>query len=559
MNIELSPADNIEANIFEELSTFAHERGDDLYLIDQNSRSYSWSETQQLVEATARGLRELLPNTGSSVSIFSSNCADWVIADLGIIRSGNKSTPLFTSMTREKLAYALTFTEIELVFLGAGSDPEKLLGAASPEPILVGLPGFGEHPRVMSFEQFLKRGESTALPDYPSSDEVCALTFTSGTTGNPKAVMHSLRSLLHASLAFKSMTRQSELPRARFICYLPLGHIGEKVVTTVQSLLLGASITFCTSPDNYLEDLRSTRPTLIMGVPRIWEKLLQQVIASFGGSDAVLDARLEAEGAALAFEIREFLGLSEAVFCLSASAITPASTKHWFQKFGIAIADLYGQTEILPLTTQPPDNPVIGSVGIAAPGYDVRIATNGEILGRGPGMALGYFKDEEKTADAFQDGWVHTGDKGYLDEEGNLFIVGRLLDTFKTAKGKFVAPGPIEDKFLRLAFIEQASLHGLGLTQPVMLCTLGLSAAGKAESEIFQELLQGLREVNTTLEPHERMGAVLVSERPWTAEDGVLTHTHKTVRSKIAERYSPVIEAVDRRMRAGEREIVQWS
>ena len=198
-----------------------------------------------------------------------------------------------------------------------------------------------------------------------------------------------------------------------------------------------------------------------------------------------------------------------------------------------------------------------GSVGAAAPGFDIRIDDNGEILGRGPCVALGYYKNPGKSAETFiDDGWVRTGDKGYLDEQGHLFIVGRVQDTFKTAKGKFVVPGPIENIFSDSGLTEQHCLYGLGLAQSVMLCTLALSSQNEQDETIQNQLLDFTRQLNETLEPHERIGAIVISRSHWTNETNLLTHTHKVKRDQVQKYYQSSIDALAEKMTMGYRDII---
>jgi len=197
------------------------------------------------------------------------------------------------------------------------------------------------------------------------------------------------------------------------------------------------------------------------------------------------------------------MGLQNIDFLVAATAPTSNSIKEWYARLGMPLHDVYGQTELCPMTCSPGAPDGSAGVGPACPGYEVKIADNGEILGRGPAIALGYYNNPEKTADTFIDGWVHTGDKGWFDDNGNLHITGRVQDTFKTTKGKYVAPVPIENAFSRSALVEQQCLYGFGLTQPVMLCTLSQTAPAD-RGTVDQQLVALTEEINHRLEPHER-------------------------------------------------------
>ena len=193
------------------------------------------------------------------------------------------------------------------------------------------------------------------------------------------------------------------------------------------------------------------------------------------------------------------------------------------------------------------------SIGCAAHGVEIKLAEDGEILARGGGTAMGYYQAPEKTAETFEDdGWVHTGDRGRMDEEGHLYITGRVKEIFKTAKGKYVAPAPIEGRFLETSLAEQACLTGPGLAQTVMILVLAEGASGKSDEELGTALLEHTAALNRGLDKHEQIGALIVSRTPWSQENRVLTHTLKIKRDQVEERFAREIEAAGDRMRHNE-------
>lgn len=554
----LMPLQNVDF-----LSSFRRlraERGDELYLIDHRTRCYTWSESVDAIEAIARSLIKLLDGKGERVAILSDNCAEWILADWGIMLGGHVSSPLFTTMTAEKVEYVIGRLDVKILFLGNAANWEAVKAIMPDGITVVSLPHIETAPGTMPFADFISLGHGQDLSQSCEPDDLCSLILTSGTTGHPKAVMHSQRSLFNVAESFLELTGQGQLEEVHLLCHLPLGHIGEKTVSVVQSVMTGASITFSRGPEYFIEDLRRARPTLILAVPRIWERLLAVALDHFRISDRDAERRTDPrESSGLAADVREFLGLDRAACFISGGAICPPYVKRNFHLFGIDISDFYGQTEILPLTYQKGGGEVNESVGTAAPGYHVRIGSDGEILGRGPGMALGYFEDEEKTGQTFRDGWVYTGDKGEIDTDGRLFITGRVSEEFKTAKGKFVAPGPIEKRYSEIELVEQCALVGLGLTQPVILCTLSGGARGLTEEAIEQQLLSDTASLNRDLETHERIGAVLICRTPWTVEEGLLTHTQKIIRAKLAEGFSGEIAQFATELSAGSRGFARWS
>ncbi|WOR15266.1 AMP-binding protein [Hyphomonas sp. FCG-A18] len=547
-----------KTSVLDQFHSFVVQKPDELFLIDAVNGSYTWSQALDRVRSIAASLQAMLGKSGKRVSILADNSADWILTDLGIMMSGHVSAPLFTSMSADKFEYALTFLDVQVLFLGPAANWEAVKDRVPSGVTIVALPSLEAPLGAISYDEFLAMGKQHASLNQPDIGALCCLILTSGTTGNPKAVMHSLRTLGHIAEAFSKINLQESLPEIRLLCHLPLAHIGEKV-TVLQALSMGGNITVSRGPAYFFEDLQAVQPTLALGVPRIWERMLQVAIERFAANADDFVAKLEQDqDQAFRKEVVQFLGLSAATCCISGGALSAPYIKDTFSLLGVEVLDFYGQTEIVPLTSQRPGQRVSGSVGTVAPGFELKIGSDGEVIGRGAAVALGYFNDEANTRKTFREGWVYTGDKGVLDDDGNLFIIGRMQDTFKTAKGKYVAPGPIESLFAALAITEQQVLVGLGLTQPVLVCTLSQGAVGLSDCDIEQGLLEETASINAALEPHERIGAILISRDIWTIESGLITHTQKTVRNKVIELYAEQIAMAGDKLRNGSRDFVAW-
>jgi len=524
------------------------------YLIDRKNGEatvYSFAEVHQQVESVARSLATLLPGDQQNISILSKNRAHWAICDLGVLRSGHVLAPVFTSMPTAIFEYAMGFADIQLLFVGEAGNWTSVKDQISDDVIIVSLPGVDLEEATYTFDAFLAIGTDTELPKHPDPEAPCTIVFTSGTTGMPKGVMHSLKTLN----AFVSAVCEFSGKQTRFFSYLPLAHLGDRAATVFHATHVGGQLTFNESVETFAADMVEASPTFLMGAPRIWEKLLQGVMASSGlDADTLAASLTEPEGQALAREIRAGMGLQDVDFLVAATAPTSNAIKEWYARLGMPLHDVYGQTELCPATCSPGAPDGSAGVGPACPGFEVKIAENGEILGRGPAVALGYYNNPEKTAETFLDGWVHTGDKGWFDEQGNLHITGRVKDTFKTAKGKYVAPVPIENSFARSPLVEQQCLHGFGLTQPIMLCTLAETAPAD-KSQVEEKLLGLVEEINDQLEPHERMAGIVICREPWTVESGVLTHTLKVKRDGVAEKYQDAVTNLASAAANGDRKI----
>ncbi|WP_051555783.1 AMP-binding protein [Kordiimonas gwangyangensis] len=285
---------------------------------------------------------------------------------------------------------------------------------------------------------------------------------------------------------------------------------------------------------------------------------MQGVLAAMGGDAGALKAALTGpNAAAVSAGIREKLGLASVKSMLSTTAPVPPATKEWFDLFGLSLLDGYGQTEILPITTTSGHEPRHGSVGKPVKGVELRVTDEGELVVRARGISLGYYNAPDKNAETFRDGWVHTGDRAHIDEEGYVYLRGRVKETFKTAKGKYVAPGPIETQFQQSELVEQACIVGHGLPQPVIMLVPSELALTKTAEACEAALLALTAEINAGLERHAQIGGIVLSSEPWTIENAILTHTMKIRRERILARYSGIVEDVASRIAHGSIELVR--
>jgi long-chain acyl-CoA synthetase len=549
---------NNEMTVLKYLHQHAVNKPDEPCLVDRKGGEdivYSFKDTADIVEATAKSLASLFADKATKISILAKNRAHWAMCDLGVLRSGNILAPVFATMPPATFRYAMEFSDIKLLFVGEAGNWDTVKSEVPEHVKIVSLPGVALEEADYTFDEFLSLGIDTPLPEHPDAEAPCTIVFTSGTTGLPKGVVHSLKTIDAFVSAVCTYTGQ----QTRFFSYLPLAHLGDRAAIVFHSIQAGGRLTFNASLETFTDDLKAASPTLFMGVPRIWEKLQQGVLLKIGVDLPTLKTKLaETGGQKLAQQIRTGLGLQNIDILLTATAPTSNSVKQWYASLEMPLHDIYGQTEAGAVTGSSAASDGSTGVGQILPGFKVRIADNGEILCTGPSRALGYYNSPEKTAEAFVDGWVHTGDKGLFDEQGNLHITGRVQDTFKTAKGKYVAPVPIEDAFSRSACVEQQCLYGFGLTQPIMLCNL--SETAPTDSGVLeQELTIFTQGVNEQLEPHERIGGIIICKTPWSAENGVLTHTLKVKRASVAERYQDVIKEMAEAISGAERSIkILW-
>jgi long-chain acyl-CoA synthetase len=318
---------------------------------------------------------------------------------------------------------------------------------------------------------------------------------------------------------------------------------------------------FADSLDTFAQDLQRARPTVFFSVPRLWVKFQQGVAAKMPPAKLARLLKIPILNNIVRKKIKTALGLDQCVYATGGAAPMPPELLKWYANLGLDIIEAYGMTEncaVSHATLLGVPRP--GTVGQPYDGVETRIdPANGEIQMRSHGLMLGYYKEPELTREAFTaDGWFHTGDKGTIDAEGNLKITGRVKDLFKTSKGKYVAPAPIEDRLVMHTYIEACAVTGANLGQPLGIAMLNLDGINKAKSadgrkEIESELTQHLAAINEKLDPHEQLDCVVVVTEPWSVDNGFITPTFKVKRNRIEEVYGPNYEAW-----SGSRKKVIW-
>lgn len=544
----------IDSTLLADLQRWATERAAQPWLVEQwsaHSRVVTWRDGAAEIRAAAAWFADKAEKTGTRIGLLSANSAHWMLTDYAIMAAGHVTVPIFTTMNAETVQYAAEFAGIDILVLGNAANWEAVRSAVPHHVKIVRIPGAPEVDGATSWDQVIQEG--AVLPPAGEVDEhgLATIVFTSGTTGKPKGVMHSMSSLRQAALGMAQVAGTGV--ESRFLSYLPLAHLAERVVVENHAMVYGGTIYFNESLDSFLNDLRIASPTFLLGVPRIWEKLQQVVLGHLVSLEELEQARRDGEVSTLASKVKTFLGLEKIEYVLTSTAPTPAQLKAWYDELGIVLYDGYGQSEILPVCGNRPSDRKLDSIGQAAFGVEIRIAEDGEIMARGGGTSLGYYNDNEKTRETFEaDGWVHTGDRGRIDDDGHVFITGRVKEIFKTARGKYVAPAPIEGRFIEAVAAEQACLTGLGLTQTVMIAVLAESVAERSDDSLAEELIDWTQGINATLEKHERIGALILTRAAWTQENEMLTHTLKMKRDAVEKKYEAALAQAAERMRDSE-------
>ena len=499
-------------------------------------QTLTWGDVGQQARCAAHWLRARELPQGSHIALISKNCAHWIIADLAIWMAGHVSVPLYPNLTADSVGHVLTHSEAALVFVGKLDDwPAMAPGVPDGVPT-ISLPLCP--PGAFDFT-WADLQTCSPIQDSPTpvASELATVIYTSGTTGLPKGVMHSFGTLGFAATHGTELFGLGE--GDRLLSYLPLCHVAERMFVEMASIYTGQTVFFAESLDTFLTDLRRARPTALFGVPRIWTKFQLGVYSKIPEKRLGTLLRLPFIGKRVGRKVLAGLGLDALRIALSGAAPVPEALLRWYQRLGLDVLEVYGMTESCGYShVCRPGQQTIGWIGLPCPGVEVRIDASGEVQVRSGATMLGYFKDPGKTAETLTgDGFLRTGDKGEQDAEGRLRLTGRLKEIFKTSKGKYVAPAPIENRLAEHARIEQVCVVGDGLGAPIGLCVL--SAQDQDRQALGASLERWLEQVNQTLDKHERLRRLVVVKDNWAVENGFLTPTLKIKRNVIESTYGP--------------------
>jgi len=550
-----------------------------------------WATYAGQVRQAGEALVALGVEPGQPVCILGANRPEWVIFDVGAMAAGAIPAGIYATSSPSECAFILNHSEAPVLLVEDATQWDKIAAVRDELPHLRQVvtmrraPAIDD-PLVLSWEEFMAQGTGSGLAarlDALRPDAVATFIYTSGTTGKPKAVM-----LTHDNLAWTA-AQAIELvgggPEDRLLSYLPLSHIAEQMFTIHIPAAAGAPVYYAESIERLRENLVEVKPTLFFGVPRVWEKFYAGVTAKLAETTGVkakmakramevgrqtIAARNRGRepGAPTALEYKVFdklvyskvkaaLGLGEARLCASGAAPVSSEILEFFSGLALPIYEVYGQSEDNgPTTFNLPGRTKFGTVGPPFPGVDVKIAGDGEILARGRNVFAGYHKDAEATAEALQDGWLHSGDLGEFDAEGFLTITGRKKDIIITAGGKNVAPRLLESGMKDHPLISEAVVVGDRRKFLTCLVTLdaeaveqfmtdrGLTGPPEENPEIRKEIEAALEKVNTEMARVEQVKKFTILPRELSIAEGELTPTLKVKRNVVVDHFSPEIEAM---------------
>ncbi len=510
---------------------------------------YTFADVGKAARAMAGYIKSQGIAPKSQIGLMSNNCAHWIITDLAIWMADCITVPLYPTLTGDTVKYTLEHSESKMLFVGPLGDWNEMKKGVPEGLPMVRLP-LATHAEGTSWNDAVASAQPVEGNPDRDLDELATIVYTSGSTGNPKGVMTSFRAMM--SIPNGMMEVLPFEPEDRMLSYLPLSHVFERGVLEMPSLQFGFQIFFTEGLETFVTDLQRASPTVFFSVPRLWSKFQLGVFAKLPKRKQDILFRIPFINKKVKQKILTQLGLQNVKYAATGSAPLPPDTLAWYRSLGLELLEGYGMSENFAYShANRPGETRIGYVGHPAPGVECKLDPNtGEILVRSPGNMMGYFKNPEKTAeDLLPDGFLKTGDKGEIDEQGRLKITGRVKEIFKTSKGKYVAPAPIENKLAAHPMIEVCCVSGADQAQPYSLIVLSEEArkelqSGEADREGIESELAILKaQVNSTLDPHEHLQCLVIVNDPWTIESGFLTPTMKIKRNVIEDTYNPQIDS----------------
>ncbi len=521
-------------------------------LIDGSVREWTWAGAAAEIRSMARYLKAQDWEPGTRIAILSRNCAWWMLADMAIWMAGYVTVPVYPSLKPQSVRQILEHSGAKACFLGATDYQESPTTGIPSAVSIVRFPtaALEDYP---TWDVLVSANQPLAGMPVRPMDDLATIIYTSGTTGTPKGVMHSFGNLAYNAKTLAALIGLTE--KERFISYLPLAHIVERAGLEYNAFQLGCRVFFTAGIETFLADLNRARPTIFLSVPRLLLKIQQGVFAKMPRERLEKLLRIPILNLQVKRRILKQLGLSSVQHAASGAAPLPPEILMWYRKLGLNLSEGYGMTETLITHLPAPGSMRPGYVGAPIPGVEAKLGENDELMIRSPMNMLGYYNDPVATgAMLTEDGFIRTGDVARIDPDGQLKIVGRVKEQFKTSKGKYVAPAPIESHFMAHPMVEACCLMGTGMPSPFAVVLLSEESRKrvsdpKERALVESSLLALMNDINKLLEPHEQLLFVAAVHGPWTIGNDSMTPTLKIKRGVLENRYQACVEDWSRQSR----------
>lgn len=513
---------------------------DKVYLrqpIDDVWHTWTWAQAAEEIRKMAAALKAMDLPPNSNIAMISKNCAHWILCDLAIMLSGHVSVPLYPNLIASSIKQILEHCNPALLFVGKLDDWQSMNPGVPDGLKCISFP-FYPHPEYENWNDIISKYAPLKENIKRGPEELATIIYTSGTTGMPKGVQHKFYSFYFTTshaLPYLGFTNNE-----RFFSYLPLSHIAERILVEMGSIYSCGEVYFAETLEKFPKNLAEAKPTIFLGVHRIWKKFQQGILSKIPQNKLNVLLKIPVISGIIKKKIKTGLGLSEAKNIFTGAAPTPVALIKWFETVGIKIQEAYAMTENCCYSHVTHSKKIkIGYVGQALPACEVKLDEDNEILIRHDAMMMGYYKEPDTTKEAFTtDGFLRTGDEGFIDKEGFLQITGRVKDLFKTSKGKYVAPSPIEMKISGYTDLEFVCIVGPGLSQPIALVTLSETGKKKGKEELGITLNEILAVLNPTLNNYEQLAKIVVLDDEWTVENHMLTPSFKIKRNNVDKKYA---------------------
>ena len=503
---------------------------------------YTWRETLRQARSMAAYLKTQNLAPGARVAILSKNCAHFIMAELAIWMAGGTTVAIFPTESGETIRYVLDHSEASFLFVGK-LDTWPLQAPFVPNSIpCIAFPLAPEN-HYTKWDDVVRQTPPLEGDIARAPTDLAMIRDTTGSTGQPKGVMHNIDRISAATEGIVKTLKETLGDREdnRILSYLPLAHVFERAWVGASSLVHGKThVFFAESLDSFIQDLNRAKPTMFISVPRLWLKFQQGVFSKMPPAKLNLLLSLPIIGGLVRKKILKGLGLDQVIVAGSGSAPIPAELIVWYRKLGLNLLEGYAMTEDFAYShnsTEAINAP--GCVGVPLEGVQARISEEGEILVKSPGQMVGYYKRPDLDAEAFTaDGFFKTGDQGQQRADGLLKITGRVKELFKTSKGKYVAPAPIENKLNVHPMIEMSIVSGVSQPSAYAMVVLSEDIRPKmhepeVKAQVESELTTLLAQVNSELADYEKLRMLVIANEAWSIENGFLTPTMKIKRSRI--------------------------